>query len=240
MDATAAGESSGTHRRGRLQSVDQPVTRRRKKPKRTKLQRQSTLVRHKVESLPTFWPIFIVLVTLAQVAGMVVLLAVFGTDSGLAPIEIAPKEYIRTFPSLSNPSGEENVTYYRAVNLWIGLTPPQLIRIGAKFTPCMRTDFEIRRRNTRINDEARGCCKNTIHFGTTTPPDCAANIMSSNESNYDSNYTCSDIRSPNYPPTFHPCCISITGKCAVVSEEECDARNGWFNPEFGDCSEVTK
>ncbi len=60
----------GSLRRDRLTSVDHSsnqVQRRRKKNKRTKLQRQSTLIRNEVESLPSFWPVCTLLITLAQV-----------------------------------------------------------------------------------------------------------------------------------------------------------------------------
>ena len=60
-------------RRERLSSLDQAaagqeVQRRKKKKKKiTKLQRQSTLIRREVESLPTFWPVFIILLSIGQV-----------------------------------------------------------------------------------------------------------------------------------------------------------------------------
>ena len=56
-------------RRERLTSLDQavPEVQRRKKKKITKLQRQSTLIRREVESLPTFWPVFIILLSIGQV-----------------------------------------------------------------------------------------------------------------------------------------------------------------------------
>ena len=58
-------------RRERLASLDQAtpeVQRRKKKKKITKLQRQSTLIRREVESLPTFWPVFIILLSIGQVS----------------------------------------------------------------------------------------------------------------------------------------------------------------------------
>lgn len=58
-------------RRERLTSLDQAapeVQRRKKKKKVTKLQRQSTLIRREVESLPTFWPVFIILLSIGQVS----------------------------------------------------------------------------------------------------------------------------------------------------------------------------
>ena len=62
---------SGSVRRDRLQALaqsDPAVVRRPKKTKRTKLERQSTLIRTEVESLPTFWPLFIVFISVAQVS----------------------------------------------------------------------------------------------------------------------------------------------------------------------------
>lgn len=63
---------SGSVRRDRLQAMDQNdptvVRRRPKKPRKTKLERQSTLIRTEVESLPTFWPLFIVFISVAQVS----------------------------------------------------------------------------------------------------------------------------------------------------------------------------
>ena len=63
-------QRGGSLRRDRLASVDTPadqVQRRKKKKKRMKLQRQSTLIRNEVESLPSFWPVCTILITLAQV-----------------------------------------------------------------------------------------------------------------------------------------------------------------------------
>lgn len=56
-------------RRERLNSGNQ-VVRRPRKNKRTKLQRQSTLIRTEVDSLPTFWPVFIVIISVAQVCSL--------------------------------------------------------------------------------------------------------------------------------------------------------------------------
>lgn len=61
-------------RRERLASLDQATAgqevqrRKKKKKKTTKLQRQSTLIRREVESLPTFWPVFIILLSIGQVS----------------------------------------------------------------------------------------------------------------------------------------------------------------------------
>lgn len=67
--STGARGRSGSIRRDRLNSSEENpvVLRRPKRTKRTKLQRQSTFIRREVESLPTFWPVFIVFISIAQV-----------------------------------------------------------------------------------------------------------------------------------------------------------------------------
>ena len=74
IDALGSGpEHHEGVRRERLTSLDQAaagqeVQRRKKKKKKTKLERQSTLIRREVESLPTFWPVFIILLSIGQVS----------------------------------------------------------------------------------------------------------------------------------------------------------------------------
>jgi hypothetical protein len=74
----ALGSGADHHegvRRERLASLDQATAsgqevqrRKKKKKKTTKLQRQSTLIRREVESLPSFWPVFIILLSIGQVS----------------------------------------------------------------------------------------------------------------------------------------------------------------------------
>ena len=245
----------GSIRRDRLGSVSesQPVElrRRKKKKKNTKLQRQSTLVRHKVESLPSFTPWFIIVMSILQVVALIVLIAVNG---GVADIRGAPIRHTGTFPSLraNNSNATERVTYYRAVNLWIGLSPLDLIRIGAKFTPCMRRDFGIQRRNTRLygdNEPNLGCCKNRDNVGTVLTLDdcvcsqrdlCSTTTVNTTGVGYTSRGTCTENfeNSTLGLASFHPCCVSITGLCNVTSSEECDARGGQYHPTKDSCLEV--
>lgn len=234
---------SGAVRRDRLQSVDRPEDgnrrRKKKKKKKTKLQRQSTLVRSKVESLPSFWPVFIILITIAQVIGMIVLLVI----KGLAPIRLGPVANVQNFRSLiGEVNGTEEVTYFRSVNLWIGPTPLHMIEIGAKFTPCMRTDFGIRRRNAMLRDQSPlGCCANGQYIGTTYFDNCitSRNTTSRNDTDFEPSIPCSANNSRLGPPgPFHPCCISITGHCQVMHFDECTARGGFFKSNFDSCEEV--
>ena len=141
------------------------------------------------------------------------------------------------FPSLSTENTTANVTYYRSVNLWIGPTPTNLIFFGAKFTPCMRTDFGIRNRNARQYGDrnAFSCCQNQQWVGVFNTTQCIRSDAS--DVNINSVGECSD-NSSVYVPNFRPCCISITGACRVVSFEECEARNGWYHGDALNCDEV--
>jgi hypothetical protein len=220
-----------------------------KKKKNTKLQRQSTLVRHKVESLPSFTPWFIIVMSILQVVVMIVLLAI----NGVATVHAIPRRRNETFPSLSNNNSNATapVVYYRAVNLWIGMSPQELIRIGAKFTPCMRRDFGIQRRNSDIygsRQDNLGCCKNQDNVGTVLSlPECACSasercFLETNDT--DIAYaagSCVDNFGQNSTiglATFHPCCVSITGRCRITSAEECDARGGQYHPTLESCLQV--
>lgn len=210
-----------------------------------KLERQSTFVRHKVESLPTFWPVFILLITGLQLIAMIIILI----TQGLAPIKAKPVRREELFPSLCDISGNASVTFYEAANLWIGPSPVRLIEVGARFTPCMRTDFGIRLRisTAAAREEPLGCCKNDNIQGTTTPSGCVTSPNCSAPAEDDFRYDfdpspniCSEssLALPNSPLNFHPCCVSITGHCLVTSREECDARGGWFHEAADNCRQV--
>lgn len=179
-----------------------------------------------------------------QVVAMIVLLPIYG----LAPIDVFPRERTEEFPSLLTSNATENITYFRSVNLWIGHTPIDLIRLGAKFTPCMRTDFGIRRDIVApIGDMVRllGCCQNQEFVGTIVASDCGAVSQNFNESSdrfFEPGIRCTENRSRTFPlggPNFHPCCISITGLCSVMDDEECTARGGFFHSETDSCDKVS-
>lgn len=172
-----------------------------------------------------------------QVVAMIVLLPLFG----IAPIKVMPDKYFGNFSTL-NGTSPANITYYKGVNLWIGPSASSLIQFGAKFTPCMRTDFGIRRRNSILyNPDNLGCCRNGDHIGTVPIEQCSAAAIAttnSNVSGYQVNVLCSGNQSIFFLPTFHPCCVSITGLCIVTSFEECKARNGFFHLDIDSCVEV--
>ena len=176
---------------------------------------------------------------------MIVLVAL--PTIGLAPINAFPIERRAAFPSLLDPSLERNITYYQGVNIWIGPSATNLIRFGAKFTPCMRTDFGIQQRNAflyfdPVSDGLIGCCQNQIHQGSVVLEECVrsvANLTDTTGISFDSSNTGGDGRCANTTfVNFHPCCISITGLCEVMDTTQCTARGGYFHPDEDTCDRV--
>ena len=172
---------------------------------------------------------------------MIVLVAL--PSIGLAPIDAFPIAKRQSFPSLLDPSENRTsvVTYYKGVNIWIGPSATNLIRFGAKFTPCMRTDFGILRRNARlyvdpVSDNRIGCCQNQIHQGNVELQFCVASLPNA------TSIEGVDFIPQRCPNTttfdFRPCCISITGLCMVMDATQCEARGGVFHDEAATCDEV--
>lgn len=255
---------SGSIHRERLHSSDQEVVLRAKKKRKTKLQRQSTLIRTEVDSLPSFWPWFIVLVSVAQVnpchmchmchmcmcvctlyvcsllqlAVVIVLLPIYG----LAPIRLTPTEQNDSFASLMTDN-DSNVTYYRSNNIWIGLTPLDLVRFGGKFSPCMRKDFGIINTvNTALtaitSSSEYGCCQNRENVGNTLRVDCIVAGNESSEMFFEQTIRCSSNSSTTNGANFHPCCISITGQCEIMDLDQCNSRGGFYHDETDSCDNV--
>lgn len=165
----------------------------------------------------------------------------------LGPIEISPVERTEEFPSLlTTNESDPNVTYFRGSNLWIGLSPLNLVRFGAKYSPCMRKDFGVLRTvNARIadrtSDRSYGCCQNQDRIGNSLFEGCIAqSILNSSEFFFEPGVRCSSSNSSTNGANFHPCCISLTGRCEVMVFDECTARGGIYHLDRESCDEASK
>lgn len=134
-------QRAGSVRRGRMGSIDhgdRQRQRRRRRKGKTKLERQNTLVREQLASLPSFWPIFIIGISFVQLVATGVLIPLRGLEA------IHPLPELRTgfFPSLSDPSGNASSQFYLFRNMWIGMNIKDLIqaRMGA-YVYCSRYMF---------------------------------------------------------------------------------------------------
>ena len=98
-----------------------------------------TMVRMQLESLPTFFPIFIILVSVGQLIAF----SVIAYLGGFSPIGFGAENKTGLFSSPEPPLYVKNYSHLVPKNLWIGPDARYLIRVGAKFTPCMRKDHRI-------------------------------------------------------------------------------------------------
>ena len=159
----------------------------------------------------------------------------------MAPIGAIPEVVHESTASLRSPSKVEDTSYEESVNPWIGAPIPFLITIGAKFTPCMREDHKINARNARIREEQLidggvGCCVNGNWIGSTSISNCAHSNATANDTEFRSS-VCSqtDLRSLI---NFRPCCVSLTGRCQLLLQLDCEERKGVYHAGADTCSEV--
>ncbi len=158
---------------------------------------------------------------------------------GVVPIKPSPVRRVGEFDSLSSSSARDNITYYRAVNIWIGPSQLSLVQLGAKYTPCMRVDNDVRQRiNQEFVDGASnyGCCENQGLVGTSTVQNCFKDLE--NVTRFTLGQTCSNVSIAGIP-NMHPCCISLLGHCSIMRMDECTARGGIFHIDKSDCQEVS-
>lgn len=199
-------------------------------------------MQQEVESLPKFFPFFILLITVVQIVAFIVMAIL----NGIAPVNIHPIEETITASSLSEINGNITKTITRSTNLWVGPRIVHLIQWGARFKPCMRGDDQITARSTRDSfGEAGelGCCVHEQGIGNVLEVECAGSgnnvtfeeVLFGNVSAYLPGMSCSVV---NLDSTFHPCCVSITGGCVLVSNDECTARGGYYHAELESCREI--
>ncbi|KAK2564062.1 Inactive rhomboid protein 1 [Acropora cervicornis] len=124
-------------------------------------------------------------------------------------------------------------------NFWIGPNQAGLIKMGAKFAPCMRLDDNLRRvleEERRIENET-GCCVKSDGSGCIQTSQKACSICKKNKERS------KDIGKDEYPHmtceiTGRPCCMGNEAKCRIVSKDECDFFNGTYHENATLCSQV--
>ena len=117
--------------------------------------RRSRAVRQQLDDLEDYRPYFTYWISTVQIIVMIIGMCWYG----LAPFGVELRlqsGFVRT-----ETLTQEKVAYYEPPNFWVGPRAADLIRLGAKFSPCMRNDPQIEAnvRDQRLK-EARdtGCC----------------------------------------------------------------------------------
>jgi len=196
----------------------------------------------------------------------------------LAAHSIAPIGFsyqLETKQLLRHNLAYETVGYNKTQNFWIGPDYQALIHLGAKYSPCMRSDREFNEKmaSDKLTEDNTGCCiRNDLNAcWQTTATGCTSSFATFKDGKVcglDEKY-CSDVKYkdnldwkknitdwPNCPPasnatiessdkhmkcevTARPCCIELQGECVIISQEECEFREGFFHENDTLCSQVS-
>jgi len=203
----------------------------------------------------------------------IVILIVTLAAHSIAPIGFSYQ--LETKQLLRHNLAYETVGYNKTQNFWIGPDYQALIHLGAKYSPCMRSDREFNEKmaSDKLTEDNTGCCiRNDLNAcWQTTATGCTSSFATFKDGKVcglDEKY-CSDVKYkdnvdwkknitdwPNCPPasnatiessdkhmkcevTARPCCIELQGECVIISQEECEFREGFFHENDTLCSQVS-
>lgn len=203
----------------------------------------------------------------------IVILIVTLAAHSIAPIGFSYQ--LETKQLLRHNLAYETVGYNKTQNFWIGPDYQALIHLGAKYSPCMRSDREFNEKieNDKKTEDGTGCCiRNDLNAcWQTTSTGCTSSFATFKDGKVcglDEKY-CSEVKYkddlswkknitdwPNCPPasnatiestdkhmkcevTARPCCIELQGECVIISQEECEFREGFFHENDTLCSQVS-
>eukprot|EP00052_Salpingoeca_macrocollata_P026336 m.244289 g.244289 ORF g.244289 m.244289 type:complete len:766 (-) comp22558_c1_seq6:32-2329(-) len=233
------------------------------KPKMSK-EMQQLYIQAQLNALPTFSPWFTRVITFIQLVVLLFMVAYAYRDNRIAPLGLGPSETTCSVSPVSDPPCPttfqcDSVCYDTAAvrsqgtNMWIGPDEEYILQLGAKFTPCMRRDREIKLRldNERqvlecggngvpcegggyINNQGASCCRvANSTFGTVTKAVCDSFQGDWLESGGE-NFKCSE----SLTVVVRPCCLGLQGKCEVLTQSQCDYRLGVWHRDQQLCSDV--
>ncbi|PFX30963.1 inactive rhomboid protein 1-like isoform X1 [Stylophora pistillata] len=139
-----------------------------------KRKRLTSTVKKQIENLSDHRPYFTYWISFVQVIVLVVGLAVYG----FAPIGFTETKEERLIDrSQMGTLVPEYVARYIPDNFWIGPDQAGLIKMGAKFAPCMRSDKRLQEvlLMEKRNESQAGCCVKSDDSGciTTTEEKCS-------------------------------------------------------------------
>jgi hypothetical protein len=112
-------------------------------------------VLRQINAIPEHRTYFLYWLTFCQLVVMIVAMS----THGLAPVDIISTENVHTVQTASGM--QENILYMEYSNFWVGPSPMTLIRLGAKYSPCMRRDKYIQEEIVDFQNEHEqdmGCC----------------------------------------------------------------------------------
>ncbi|KAM6963680.1 inactive rhomboid protein 1 isoform 5-T6 [Tautogolabrus adspersus] len=136
--------------------------------------RIDSFVKRQIEDMDDHRPFFTYWITFVHL--LITILAV--TIYGIAPVGFSQHETVDSV--LRNKGVYENVKFVQQQNFWVGPSSEALIHLGAKFSPCMRQDQEIRKliQEKRVRERESGCCVRNDRSGClqTVQEECSSTL----------------------------------------------------------------
>ena len=121
------------------------------------------------------------------------------------------------------------------MNFWIGPKISDLVLIGAKYAPCMRKDLKLHqcKQASDYRDKYAKCCVQPQFYNPDGEMSCALlqeeSCMAPNLWNpnhiYCNQMVGKEVDKGKYAKcniVARPCCISMEGRCEIVTKEWCD------------------
>ncbi|XP_078588387.1 uncharacterized protein LOC144869190 isoform X6 [Branchiostoma floridae x Branchiostoma japonicum] len=195
-------------------------------------------LRAQMDALPTYSPIVILIICIAQ-------MAVFGTFCALGgTADIALEHTVVTANNIHTFLGRESIQRVTTPNLWIGPTMRYWISQGATFAPCMRDDYVTNLYLAQQQFDMSvplGCCELPTRdlAGTTTQTEC--DTLTGGTGSWRATPCGSRLagESATAAHIMRPCCYGILGKCKLTTLQHCTFLNGVFSTSGEEhCSKV--
>eukprot|EP00050_Salpingoeca_kvevrii_P017500 m.65747 g.65747 ORF g.65747 m.65747 type:complete len:629 (+) comp7585_c0_seq1:203-2089(+) len=230
-----------------------------------RLRRNQTWVALQLQSLPTFTPWFIYLMTFLQFVVVIVLCGHAHTTGNFGEFRLGNLVEKCSLdgltgelcPLMFNGSRDTTAELTTEANMWFGPTKSYMLSIGAKFPPCMRKDGQIKSRLARQRSEQCGitslsgqpnicegsetgyscCVLPTNNAGMTSQEECAAQGGNWQlEVPSGNNKACDE--NAGLSIVLRPCCIGHESKCEMLTQQQCAFKSGIFHSDQRLCSEV--
>jgi len=135
--------------------------------------RLPSTVKDQLDEFSDHRPFFTYYVSFVQVVVLIVMVSVYS----FAPVGTS-KKVIQSEVTMSRNGKTQTEVLSKSVaeNFWIGPGQEALVRLGAKYAPCMRKDKLLLRtmNQERVNENKTGCCVQTYYTGCiqTSRADC--------------------------------------------------------------------
>ncbi|XP_077183805.1 inactive rhomboid protein 2 [Paroedura picta] len=134
----------------------------------------SSVVRSQLEIADSHRPYFTYWITFVHIIITLLIICTYG----IAPVGFA--QHVTTALVLRNKGVYESVKYTQQENFWVGPSSIDLIHLGAKFSPCIRKDLQIKKLIQKERDRERksGCCVQNDNSGCvqTLRDDCSETL----------------------------------------------------------------